>query len=149
MRPEITIKGVTSVSLPDLIKANYKCDRPLMDKCQSCLQQMNEKLQMPRMPEYLILRLNRYNESSINKLKYKVQLDIQLGKVDLHDGNKYEILSIVTSDKTDQIDDIYCVYNRNIATNEWYCYCNSLVYKVTYEEIMASDRGNYLVYKKC
>jgi ubiquitin C-terminal hydrolase len=105
--------------------------------CTSCKlsSKIAESIQVTRLPDYLILKLNRYLEQTeTTKLRYSLELDIPVNKFKLNSVDRFDLVSIVTTELLDQHDDeelqgYHKVYNRNMITNEWFCYANAIVYK--------------------
>jgi hypothetical protein len=51
---------------------------------------------------------------------------------------RYDLVTVVTSTQEDCDDEgggLYQVFNRNLNTNEWFCYINQIVYRASFEEI--------------
>lgn len=94
------------------------------------------------MPGYLILKLNRNHNLGKNRIQYRIDLDIPVNNLKLLD-HRYDLISVVTEETLSEDEEWghWRVYNRNLATSEWYCFSNSLAFKVPFEEICLNERA--------
>ncbi len=93
--------------------------------------------------EYLIFKLVRALDQN---LQYQVELDIPVNRLKIRIDDRYDLITVVTCETMQEQDDedtrgYHKVYNRNLQTNEWFCYANAIVFKASFEEIQLSLRA--------
>ncbi|TNV84598.1 hypothetical protein FGO68_gene10264 [Halteria grandinella] len=149
-KPEMNIPGINRATLQELFRVNYQSEKKLAETCNVCHTVVQQKVQILRMPEFVIFSLNRYCSLGQNQLKFQLDLDIPLQDFNII-GQRYDLVTVVTRVKSEptqlENEGFLIAYNRNIVTNEWHAYSNSLVYKVSFEEIEINRNSLYLIYK--
>ena len=73
-------------------------------------------------------------------LQYELELDIPVNRLKIHSDDRFDLITVITCETLQDYDDedtrgYHKVYNRNLQTNEWFCYANAIVFKAAFEEI--------------
>jgi|LauGreDrversion4_2_1035121.scaffolds.fasta_scaffold258585_1 hypothetical protein len=103
------------------------------ERCSKCqaVGGIGERYVITRVPGFLVLKINRFHDLGKNRIMYKIDLDIPVNKLKLL-GERFDLISVVTEEHLleDEEWGYWKVFNRNLITNEWYCFSNALVFKV-------------------
>jgi hypothetical protein len=99
------------------------------------MQQITQICHLPQ--DYLIMKLNRTLDTN---LQYDVELDIPVNRLKIKNDDRFDLITVITTETFQDHDDeetrgYQKVYNRNLQTNEWFCYANAIVFKASFEEI--------------